>query len=632
METSTAAAKEDRNLEAYLPRVLNNAHWVGGMLLILFWVLWLETTIGGSWSSDSRQNLYLANILLLYMMVAMGLNIISGYVGAASIGHIGLFAIGAYTEAILTVDHGWNIWPAVIAAGFVATVASLPVGLILLRLSGWYFSVVTLLLVVVVGDLILQQEDLTGGGAGIFGLTMPYLGNNQLDSREYLYVLGAINIAVFLALRYLIDRSRWGKAFVAVRVAEPAARAVGISPFVARESALAISAFLAGTAGALFAPLPSAINPESFPILDSIFFLLAILAGGLGTLPGPVVGTMVLYMVPQVINRQDSLRDYSFLVYGVLLLLLVIFLPEGIAGGVKRLWYRLFGRWMRGPSAVTPEDDTGGAGGLGALAYLKDEQAAGELAPPAIEVVDIYKQFGGVPALQAVGIKIRPGTIHAIIGPNGSGKTTLLNVISGFYRQDRGSVFVSGRRLRRGRASASIRHGIARTFQTPQVLPALSALENVMLGAHSRGRVTIIEGMVPLPHVRREHRRFEEKARACIELVGLGPGTARMACGQLPFAHQRLLEIARAIAGEPRVLLLDEPASGLHPDEVKQFVALLRRLRDSGLTIVLVEHNFELVGELADTITVLDAGSLLAEGDIQAVRSDPKVVEAYLGA
>ncbi len=625
-----------RTFRPTAPGLLSNAHWLAGAAFLVLGILWLRTGIGGSWSSDSRQNLYLANLMLLYMLVALGLNVISGYVGAASIGHIALFAIGAYTEAILTTDYGWHVWPAVLAGAVVAMVASLPLGLILLRLSGWYFSVVTLLLVVVVSDLILQQKELTGGGAGVFGLTMPYIGNHQLDSRDYLYFIGGLNVVVFLMLRYLIDCTRWGKAFIAVRQAEPAARAVGIHPFVVQESALMISAFLAGLAGALFAPLPGIINPDSFPILDSIFFLLAILAGGMGTVPGPVVGTLALYIVPQWLNRQQALKDYSFLVYGLLLLLLVIFLPEGISGGVRRLWYQLFGRWMK--------QDGGGAGSIAAtgaasaapgtdhqaLQYLRQGPAAsGDFA---LETVGLSKQFGDLVALDDLSVQVRRGTIHAIIGPNGSGKTTLLNVVSGFYRPDRGSMKCFGRTLPPGRASRSIRRGVARTFQVPQMLPALTGLENVMLGCHSGGKVTMVDGLLPLPHVRRERRRFEARARACIELVGLGEKEMRAACGQLPFAHQRLLEIARAVAGEPRMLLLDEPASGLHPDEVRQFITLIRLLRDSGMTIVLVEHNFALVGELSDSITVLDAGMLLAEGDIHAVRHDPKVIEAYLGA
>jgi branched-chain amino acid transport system permease protein len=611
---------------------LTNAHWLAGLLLLVFIVAWMELGFGGSYSSNSRQQVYLIDVLLLYMLVAMGLNILSGYVGAASIGHIALFAIGAYTEAILTTDHNWHVWPAIFAGGFVAMAAALPVGLILLRLSGWYFSVVTLLLVIVVADLILQQQGLTGGGAGIFGLTTPFIGSRQLDIRDYVYLISGINVLVFLMLRHLYDASRWGKAFQAVREAEPAARAVGIHPFMVQESALAMSGFLAGFAGALFAPLPGIVNPDSFPILDSIFFLLAILAGGMGTVPGPVVGTLVLYIVPQWVNRQDSIKDWSFLIYGILLLGFVMFLPEGIVGGATRIWRRLFGAQMARAKAANPMSwpGAGDVPGL-ALGYL-GAPAAPDARPAVLEVRDIEKAFGGFKALDGVSITVRQGTIHAIVGPNGSGKTSLLNVISGFYRQEGGSVVVDGHEVRRGRAAASIRHGIARTFQTPQVLQRHTGLANVELGCHTNGRSTIVEGLLPLPNVRREARLFTERSKACIALVGLGVAQAEAPCSTLPFAHRRLLEIARAVAGKPRVLLLDEPASGLHPDEVRDFARLLRELRAAGLTIVLVEHNFGLVGELADTITVMDAGRVLAEGDFEAVRTNPQVVEAYLGA
>ena len=625
--------------------LVENAHWVAGAAFLVGWLVWIRGDVGGAWSSSSRQNVYLANILLLYMLVAMGLNLISGYVGAASIGHIGLFAIGAYTEAILTVDHGWNPWLAIVAGGFIAMLAVLPVGLILLRLSGWYFSVVTLLLVIVVADLTIQQKDLTGGGAGIFGLVMPSIGSHQLTQRDYLYLVLAINTVVFLMLRYLMQRSRWGNAFIAVRDAEPAARAVGIHPFMVRESALAMSGFLAGVAGGLFAPLPGLINPDSFPILDSIFFLLVVLAGGMGTISGPVVGVMVLYMIPQVLNRQESLKDYSYFVYGLLLLALVVALPEGIVGGVKRVWAQTVARWTRTwrfPGRLEQPTSTGLKAGPHPADLSKEFNAAEVLAylsagqadlddTPAIEVTGVTKAFGDNVALRSVSVAIARAHVHAIIGPNGSGKTTLLNVISGFYSQDAGQVVAFGQPVPKGRSSSSIRYGMARTFQSPQVLPGMSVAENVMLGSHSRGRVTMLDGMLPLPHVWRERKRFRARALACLELVGLGRGVADLPCGLLPFAHQRLVEIARALAGEPKVLLLDEPASGLHPDEVRSFAALIRQLQAAGLTIVLIEHNFELVAELATTITVLDAGERLAEGDVTSIRENPAVREAYLG-
>ncbi len=677
-----------------------------GLGVLLLFLLWTRVDVGGSWSSVHRKPLFLANQLMLYMLVAIGLNLISGYVGAASIGHIALYAIGAYTVAILTVNHGWGFWPALLAGGFVAAAASLPVGLILLRLSGWYFSVITLLLVVVVNDLEIQKAGLTGGGAGIFGLTMPALFGHTLDLRGYLYLLVAVNVVVFLLLRHLVERSRWGRAFVAVRDVEPAACAVGVHPFLVRESALAISAFIAGLAGGLFAPLPGTINPDAFPIIDSIFFLLAVLAGGFGTVAGPVVGMAVLFSLPQILAEQPSLHRYSFLVYGLVLLLLVIFLPEGIVGGVQRLWRRFTGRAVYDAYEVAAEESSADAerdvratAGTGPLAGLRRLGTSGARAgaagtavaraapaaladpvaasaalvaaapaadgtavpangaqtvatPPAtvalasallgerdgageafaLEAEDLRKSFGDAVALDGVTVRVRPGTVHAVIGPNGSGKTTLLNIASGFYRQDAGQIRVFGRRTARGRPYRAIRHGLARTFQTQQLLPELSVLENVMLGCHARGRVWMLDGMLPLPHVRGERRRFEQTARDCLELVGLGRAIAETPAGLLPFAHQRLVEIARALAGRPRVLLLDEPASGLHAGEVRAFAALVRSLRQAGLTVVLVEHNFGLVSELADTITVLDAGVVLAEGDFAAVRNDPRVVEAYLGA
>lgn len=618
--------------------VLYHAHWLLGALLLVAVVAWTQTEIGGAWSSENRKPLYLANVLMLYVLVAMGLNIVSGYAGAASIGHIALYGTGAYTMAILTTKYGWEFLPAVLMGAVVGMILALPVGLILLRLSGWYFSVVTLLLTVVVNDLWIHQKHLTGGGAGLFGITMPSLGDEPLSLKEYLYLLVGLNVVVFLLLRHLVECSRWGRALVAVRDVEPVARAVGVHPFMVRQSALAISGFLAGLAGALFPPLPAQINPESFPILDSIFFLLAVLAGGMGTVAGPVIGTLFLYTLPLFLAEQEGLRRFSFLIYGALLLLLVVFLPEGIVGGVRRLWYQLV-RPRRPVAALfgdVPVDgraeasaEAGAAAREVTLAHLIIRRSMD--AEYAVEAEGITKQFGELVALRELTVRVRPGTVHAIIGPNGSGKTTLLNIISGFYKQDSGSVRVFGRYFPRGGAVRAIRFGLARTFQAPQVLPQLTVVENVMLGCHAWGRATFLDGMLPLPHVCQEQRRFRETAMACLDLVGLGRGAAELSCGQLPFARQRLVEIARALAGRPQVLLLDEPVSGLHVDEVQIFIRLMRELKAAGLTAILVEHNLGLVAELADTITVLDAGVCLAEGSFEEVRSNPQVVEAYLG-
>jgi ABC-type branched-subunit amino acid transport system permease subunit len=234
MAASAGTALRERQRQA-IPALVRATPWLLGLVALLLFLLWSRVDIGGVWSSTRRKPLYLADFLLLYVLVVIGLNLVSGFVGAASIGHMALFAVGAYTLSILTTKHGWPFWPAVLAGAVLAAVVSLPVGLILLRLSGWYFSVITLLLVVVANDFWIQQASLTGGGAGIFGLVMPKLFGHQLDLKSYLYLVLVLDVALFLMLRYLVDRTRWGRAFVAVRDAEPAARAVGVQPFKVRE-------------------------------------------------------------------------------------------------------------------------------------------------------------------------------------------------------------------------------------------------------------------------------------------------------------------------------------------------------------------------------------------------------------
>ena len=550
--------------------------------------------------------LFLATQAGVMMLVAIGLNFLTGYAGQVSLGHGALVAVGSYATALLMVDAHWSFWAAALAGMGVATTAGLVMALPALRLSTWYFALVTLTFAQVVTDLLVEWRGLTRGFSGVVGIPAPTIGAHTLSPVEVYLAVAACVVLAFLVTRNL-TMSRFGCGMVAARDNPLAATASGVSLLRIKLFAFAVSAALAGLAGAFYAVQKTVITPEDFSADFSIFFLLIIVVGGLGKLWGPVVGTLIFFLLPELLG---PLQSWRLLIYGVVLLVLMVFAPHGIMG--MPAWRR----W-RSRSPVAPD-----AG----VADMHDRPVAALT----LTVHNLHKQFGGVAALQGCELTAAGGSTHALVGPNGSGKTTTLNVISGFIRSDKGSVRIGEHDVSGLAPHRIARLGVGRTFQTPKLLHGMSVLDNVRLGGFASEQASAVEIALGLPRGRRDCHDSSAAALRLLRFVGLAERADDLA-GDLPHGQQRLVEIARAMVGHPSLLLLDEPAAGLSMDELDRLGALIEAIVALGTTVLIVEHHLELIARISRSVTVLDRGAVLAAGTPDEVFSHPEVARAYMG-
>lgn len=506
--------------------------------------------------------------------------------------------------------------PAVVAI-VVSIVAGTIMALPALRLSAWYFALITLGFAEVTEQMLVQWVPLTHGFGGLIGVPMPSFGGPQLGPREFLWLVLVIDLLAFLLVRNII-RSRLGRSLIAVREGGTAAVASGISVVRAKLFAFMVSAGLAGLAGALLAAQQTVITPDIFTVDFSVFFLVAVVLGGAGRLWGPVVGCIAFFALPELLT---ALGTWRLAVYGIVLIVLMVFAPSGIAGAVAQLAGRLKSAL---PTRVAERLSVGAAPSA-PNAWVHGGSAGAEMT-----MENLRMTFGGVVAVDDVSLRVAAGTVQAVVGPNGSGKTTLLNLISGYYRPVSGLVRIGERNVVGSSPPAIARMGLGRTFQTPRLLPDLSLLENVLLGAYPRERSTGLEVALRLPRARKEARLIREEALASLDFVGLADHAA-LPAGEVPHGQQRLAEIARSLVGQPQVLLLDEPAAGLSLRELDLLSELIREIRRRDITVILVEHHIDLITEICDRVLVLNRGAVLTEGVPADVFAHPEVIAAYTG-
>ncbi len=548
--------------------------------------------------------LFLLTMAALTVLVGVGLNVLIGLTGQVSFGHVGFYAIGAYVTAVLTTKFGWNFWWTVPAAMVATAAVGTLLGAVALRMSGPYLAMVTIAFGFVVEFTVVEWESVTGGQNGVMNIPMPQAFGWVLGERG-LAGLAVLLVGAALVTYRRLEASPWGLAMRAVKDSEIAAGSIAVNPLVVRTVAFSISAAFAGLAGTLFAPLTAFIAPSSFAFFQSILFVLVVIVGGAGRTYGPVIGAFVVVFLPETLS---GLAEYKVLLYATLLLAVLLFAPAGISG---MLWRRSARARLgeEGPPPGSSERLLQAGAGRGSL-----------------DVAGASVAFGGVRAVSDVSARLASGAVTSVIGPNGAGKTTFLNVICGFYRPDAGSVRLGDLELAGAPAHRVARAGIARTFQTPQLFESMTVLENLLV-ALRRGALGS-----PLDASASDATGAPaQSARALLAFVGFKGGVHRLA-GDLPHIDKRLLEIARALALRPRFLMLDEPAAGLNHSDKLVLAKLLKRISGTGLGVVLIEHDMSLVMEISDRIVVLDAGRRLAEGLPEAVRADPAVIEAYLGA
>ena len=586
----------------------------------LGWVLAAALALALPLATANTYYLYLGMTVAIMVVITAGLNILVGLSGQTSLGHAGLYAVGAYAGALAATRWGLGLWTALPLAVFTTAVVGAALALAALRLSGPYLAMVTIAFGIIVEGALVEWVALTGGPGGIFDIPKPAFAGATLGlPRYYLVVAAAAGVALWMTAN--LKRSAWGRAFVAVKDSELAAESLGLSTYALRTIAFTVSAGFAGAGGCLFAFLQGYLSPDSFTLQQSILFLLIVLFGGLGTLAGPLVGATVLVLLPELLR---GFLDYRLILYGGLLLATVYVLPNGVVGALHGALGPAGGwRGRRSPPPAAPPADARPAGGAD-----PDRPRPPGRSAPVLVVEGASVAFGGLKAVDGVTLRVDAGTIHSLIGPNGAGKTTLVNLISGFYAPDRGRIALRGEPITGLSPARIARRGLVRTFQTPQLFDDLSVLDNVMVGAASRRLGSL---GAALAGARGGEARLGDRARAILATVGLEAwaGTPARA---LPFGLRRRLEIGRALGAGAVLLLLDEPAAGLSSVEIEALDALLGRLRADGVTILLIEHHMELVMAVSDRVTVLDEGRVIADGAPAVVQRDPGVLAAYLGS
>ncbi len=541
---------------------------------------------------------YTLNILMqavTYAIAVTGLVVVLGYCGQISLAQAAFFGLGAYGTALGVVDFHLPFLLAFVVGIGLAGLFGLVLGVASLRLGGHYLAMVTISFQQILTLVLTNWIGLTHGPDGISGIARPA----GLTSGDAFLSLCSVAMVCTTLYAWRLKTSRLGRAMQAVRDNEIAAGTCGINIFATKVAAFGISAVLGGIGGGLFAGAFAYISPDQFSFAESIVLLTMALLGGVQSPFGALVGTALLVILPEWLR---FLQRVYLAVYGGAVILIMVFLPDGLWGLAAKRFRRV--RSIDGDVAPLP--------------LLS--QVAAPSAETVLRIEGLAKHFGGLKALDGVDIAVRRGTVHALIGPNGSGKSTFINVLTGLYRPTAGKISFAGHDITGLAPHMRTRAGLARTFQNIRVFRGMTVLENVMVGAERPGND--VAGQ-PGPVV--------ERALAALEFVGRRQDALRP-ISELSYGHQRHVEIARALAGNPVTLLLDEPAAGLNMTEKAELGVLLRRLKGHGLTILIVDHDMHLVESVADHITVLNFGRRIADGAPQAVLREPDVIAAYLGA
>jgi ABC-type branched-subunit amino acid transport system ATPase component/ABC-type branched-subunit amino acid transport system permease subunit len=598
-----------------LPRALRSPHALA--LAVLVGLACYPVVVPGA--------TYYQTVLLLAFLLAvqaMSWNIISGFTGYVSLGHSAFLGIGAYTAGILAARLGVNPLVLAPAGGLVAVAVAVAIGAVVLRVRGHAFVIITIALLLAMQLAATNFASLTKGSDGITLPLPPW--PHDVQNVPFYYIFLGLTVLTF-GFSAWIRRTKFGTGLVAIRDDEGKAVAIGVNTTVYKVLAYAASALFVGVAGAVYAYFLTFLNPTgAFAILPSVAIVLAALAGGRGTLYGPLIGAFVVQFAGETATVYGGGEQARLLLFGPALVLVVMFLPHGLLPTLRRYVER-----RRAAGRSVEFIDQTGALERRPVTVVRDRaaRAAAEAGPagagrPLLEFRGVQKRFQGLRVLTGVDLSVREGSITALIGPNGSGKTTLFNLACGALRADGGEIAFAGRRIDRMPPWRRAHLGIGRTFQVTRLFPSMSVLENVVAPMPSFSWRGLANGAVA--------GHEAERARELLSFVGLDR-FAGVPAGALSYGQRKLVELAQVLMLEPKLILLDEPASGVNPSLVDRLVEIIRELNAQGVTFLVVEHNIPLVLELCDPVATLARGEIIAAGPPSQVRADPAVLAAYLG-
>ncbi|MEX0961119.1 MAG: branched-chain amino acid ABC transporter ATP-binding protein/permease [Burkholderiales bacterium] len=580
------------------------------MLIAGFGILYAIAT---AFVENSYYQLIMA-VVPVWAVMGLSWNLLSGYSGFVSFGHAAFFGLGAYAVALAQIHWGLSPWLGIPCAAVVGALAGLLVGIPTFRLRGHYFALAMLaypLALLYVFEWLGYQE-----------LALPmqreapvvYM---QFEDHRIYALLALVLLLAAMALTAVLERSRFGVSLLAIKQDEAAAEAAGIDTLAWKLKAITVSGAMAATIGGFYAVVLLVVTPPAvFGMLVSAQALIVAMFGGVGTVWGPVIGAVTLVPLSEFLHARlgHVIPGIQGVVYGTAIVAVILLAPEGIYWKVRDL---LSGRRESRPSATDQQPRAPASAEVAEIAASpeRDERRGRRDHPVVMEVRNVSRSFGGLKAVQDVSMRVLDGEILGIIGPNGAGKTTLFNLLNGFIAPDRGDILFEGRSITGRKPHRICVAGIGRTFQVVRPFRRMSVLENVIVGAYAHAA---------------SGEQAREIAQEALVRVGLSR-EAQLAAGGLSNKQLRLLEIARALAGRPKLLLLDETLAGLGGGDVEEVIAVIRRLAAQGITIVIIEHTMQAMVRLVDRFVVLDSGAVLAEGQPSEITRHPDVIDAYLG-